>query len=168
MPQFDVSTYASQLFWVIICFSILYFLLRTKVIPRFNKIIQDRWDHTGGMENESENIKLQAGELKKKCETCIEEAKTKSLLLISETTKKTRLHVTQKRSEFSDSVQKRLSECKKKLEQEEVNSKSLILDKLSLVVIEAVEKSSKGVISRDHIERKTYHQFSLKGDFDYV
>jgi len=168
MPQFDVSTYTSQLFWVIICFSVLYFLLRTRVIPRFNKIIQDRWDHTSGMESESEDIKLQAEELKKKCESRIEEAKNKSLELISETTKKTRLHVTQKRSEFSDSVQKRLSECKKKLEQEEVNSKSLILDKLSLVVIEAVEKSSKGVVPRDHIERKTYHQFSLKGDVDYV
>lgn len=88
MPQFDVSTYTSQLFWVVICFSVLYVLLRTQVIPRFNKIIQDRWDHTGGMESESEDIKLQAEELQRKCQAYIEEAKGKSLELVNKATKK--------------------------------------------------------------------------------
>jgi F-type H+-transporting ATPase subunit b len=168
MPQLDASTYTSQLFWVAICFSVLYILLKIWVIPKFNKIIQNRWDHTGGMESGSGDIQLQAEELNSKREARIEEAKNKSLELISEATKRTRLHVAEKRAEFSDVVQKRLSECKKKLEQEEINSNALILDKLSSVVIESVEKSSGGVISRDDIERKTYHQFSLKGDFDSV
>jgi F-type H+-transporting ATPase subunit b len=42
MPQFDYTTYASQIFWFIICFSILYLTIYFVIIPRLSEIINNR------------------------------------------------------------------------------------------------------------------------------
>ena len=42
MPQLDLSTYSSQIFWLVICFSILYFVLSSFILPKIKKIIEDR------------------------------------------------------------------------------------------------------------------------------
>ena len=42
MPQFDYTTYASQIFWFIICFSILYLTIYFVIIPRISQIINTR------------------------------------------------------------------------------------------------------------------------------
>jgi F-type H+-transporting ATPase subunit b len=42
MPQFDYTTYASQIFWFIICFSILYLTVYFVIIPRLSHIINTR------------------------------------------------------------------------------------------------------------------------------
>ena len=42
MPQLDATTYASQILWLIITFSILYYLLKTKALPRLADILEAR------------------------------------------------------------------------------------------------------------------------------
>ena len=42
MPQFDFSTYSSQIFWFSICFAILYFFASKIILPRIRDILGDR------------------------------------------------------------------------------------------------------------------------------
>ena len=42
MPQFDITTYGSQIFWFIIAFALLYFFVSKIILPRISKIIQER------------------------------------------------------------------------------------------------------------------------------
>jgi F-type H+-transporting ATPase subunit b len=42
MPQFDITTYGSQIFWFTICFALLYFFVSKIILPRISKIIQER------------------------------------------------------------------------------------------------------------------------------
>ena len=42
MPQLDASTYASQILWLILTFSLLYYLLKTKALPRVADILEAR------------------------------------------------------------------------------------------------------------------------------
>lgn len=42
MPQLDISNFSSQIFWLIICFTILYFYLSKIIIPRIDNIISSR------------------------------------------------------------------------------------------------------------------------------
>lgn len=42
LPQFDYTTYSSQVFWFLICFSILYFFISKIITPRISKIIENR------------------------------------------------------------------------------------------------------------------------------
>ena len=42
MPQFDFSTFLGQIFWLLICFSALYFCVSRIILPRIAEIISRR------------------------------------------------------------------------------------------------------------------------------
>lgn len=42
MPQLDLTTYSSQIFWFTICFAILYFFASKIILPRIHAILKDR------------------------------------------------------------------------------------------------------------------------------
>ena len=42
MPQFDVKAFPSQIFWLVVCFAVLYFLMAKLVLPRIGKTIESR------------------------------------------------------------------------------------------------------------------------------
>lgn len=42
MPQFDLTTYSSQIFWFILCFGALYATMHFMILPRIQKIIAER------------------------------------------------------------------------------------------------------------------------------
>lgn len=42
MPQFDINTYPSQIFWLLLTFGILYFIISNFIIPKAESIIKNR------------------------------------------------------------------------------------------------------------------------------
>lgn len=42
MPQFDIHAFPSQIFWLVVCFVVLYALMAKVVLPRIGKTIDDR------------------------------------------------------------------------------------------------------------------------------
>lgn len=42
MPQFDVRSFPSQIFWLVVCFAILYFLMSRLVLPRIGATVEAR------------------------------------------------------------------------------------------------------------------------------
>ena len=48
IPQLDVTSYSSQLFWFFLSFGILYFVINKKVLPKVENIIKKRYNITKG------------------------------------------------------------------------------------------------------------------------
>ncbi|NDH60909.1 MAG: ATPase [Alphaproteobacteria bacterium] len=42
MPQFDVKSFPSQVFWLVVCFAVLYVLMAKLVLPRIGRTIESR------------------------------------------------------------------------------------------------------------------------------
>ncbi|MFV0626274.1 MAG: hypothetical protein ACK5N8_02850 [Alphaproteobacteria bacterium] len=42
MPHLDVSTFATQIFWAILCFTVLYIFLSTFAVPKTSEILEER------------------------------------------------------------------------------------------------------------------------------
>lgn len=42
LPQFDTTTFSSQLFWLAITFIVMYFALAKVILPRLSKVMEDR------------------------------------------------------------------------------------------------------------------------------
>jgi len=58
MPQFDPSSFPSQIFWLIVSFAVFFFILRLLVIPRMADVMQRR---SNQIEQDLENAeKMQA------------------------------------------------------------------------------------------------------------
>ncbi len=44
LPQFDLSTWSSQIFWLVVTFGLLYFVLAKFILPRIGEGISERGD----------------------------------------------------------------------------------------------------------------------------
>lgn len=56
MPQLDISTYASQLFWMSICFALLCLVIVGFLAPKFGQIIESRNDQIQRNNQEAESF----------------------------------------------------------------------------------------------------------------
>lgn len=64
MPQFDIVTYASQLFWLVIVFGFLYYFIAQFVSPKAEQIFKNRQDSIENDISEAEDIADKTKKLK--------------------------------------------------------------------------------------------------------
>lgn len=65
MPQLDIATYSSQIFWLIICLGFLYICLRYIFVPRLESSIRNRQRRIEKMLLEAEKMQAEAEGLNK-------------------------------------------------------------------------------------------------------
>tara|TARA_B100001057_G_scaffold136236_1_gene135870 strand:- start:4334 stop:4954 length:621 start_codon:yes stop_codon:yes gene_type:complete len=60
LPQLDVETYASQVFWLIITFIVLYFLVAKIAMPRIAEVLEGRQERIEDDLDKAETLKKEA------------------------------------------------------------------------------------------------------------
>ncbi len=78
LPQLDVSTYPSQIFWLILSFAVLYYLLTRKGLPRVSEILEARQDRIAADLDRAARLRQEAEETLQRYEAMIEEAQTRA------------------------------------------------------------------------------------------
>lgn len=87
LPQFDFSTWGSQIFWLILVFAALYFILATFILPRIGQNIADRTDRISDDLDQAANFQAQAEEAEKAYTNILADARAKAMN-VSESTRK--------------------------------------------------------------------------------
>lgn len=60
MPQFEVSHFASQIFWLVVTFTVLYLVMARLALPRVREILQERRERVATDIEKAEVIKTEA------------------------------------------------------------------------------------------------------------
>jgi F-type H+-transporting ATPase subunit b len=110
MPQFDVAYFSSQIFWLLICFSVIYLLVKKIFMPRMSQIIDDRTDKI-------EQLRLDAEKLSQKLADInvnIEALRKDSILKYSKIIADAKLRSNKKRSDFIQENQKQILDLQNK------------------------------------------------------
>lgn len=79
LPQFDVSTWGSQIFWLFLTFTVLYFALSRFILPKLRDTIANRSDRIADDLDSASRMKLEAEEAEKAYETSLRDARAKAL-----------------------------------------------------------------------------------------
>ena len=87
LPQMDISTFPSQIFWLIVTFSILYVFMWKFVIPKLRIIIEERRDKISNDINEAEKLKSEAEEILNKYKSKITSSNQDAVKIIAEAKK---------------------------------------------------------------------------------
>lgn len=153
MPQLDVTTYTSQLFWLLICFSFLYLTLKYQIIPKLEQIRQNRWNHIEGAQEEAKLLKNNKKSIEEQCKIAIKKAKNLALETIEETVKKSKSQIENQRTEFIKKNTEKINKFRIKLTKEEEKAEKIIFQKINLLVIESITKASQKAISKNIIEK---------------
>jgi len=85
MPQFNAKSFNSQLFWLIITFTILYVTITYLILPRIRENIRLRKNKIANDIERAESIKLEVEKMISLSNTKFEEAKNQAQKIIKET-----------------------------------------------------------------------------------
>jgi F-type H+-transporting ATPase subunit b len=85
MPQFDTSTYASQLFWMCLCFGVLVFYIKKYFLPQMTEMLDGREFRIREDLEEAKNFSKEAQEISLRIERRVSEAHLEVKKLIEAT-----------------------------------------------------------------------------------
>ena len=148
LPQLDISTYWSQIFWLVVTFSVLYLSLSKVFLPNIMSLVKRRQDYMNGI---YQNIEIENGQIRelKNENLSLQDATKKQ---VEDIIKAAKMRADVVNTDVRDLTEKNLSAIKKELES------NLKLE------IEGNKESYKG----DSIEifKNFVEKFSLKDGLD--
>ena len=75
MPQLDVTTYSTQIFWLLLCFGILFVIAKTFIVPNMNEIFSNRLRHINSLLEQADKLTEEAKKIDSETTDFIENAK---------------------------------------------------------------------------------------------
>ena len=84
LPQFDPSSFPSQLFWLAVTFGFLYWIMSSMVLPRLGGTIEERRDRIADDFDQAAEFKRQAEEAERNYNQSLADAKAKSQAIAAE------------------------------------------------------------------------------------
>ncbi len=85
MPQLDFSTYANQIFWLVVALVVLYFVISRIAIPRIAAVLEERRNTIASELARAEELKRKAEEAEAAYEKALAEARAEAHQIIVET-----------------------------------------------------------------------------------
>ena len=85
LPQFDPSSFPSQLFWLVITFSFLYWVMSSFVLPRLGGVIEERRDRIADDLDQASEFKRQAEDAEAAYNSALADAKAKAQAIAADT-----------------------------------------------------------------------------------
>ena len=79
MPQLDPSVFGSQLFWLVLCFGILFLLMAFVALPRIGRTLENRRKQMEADLAEAENLRARAEAALAAYDAALDEARAKAL-----------------------------------------------------------------------------------------
>ena len=151
MPQLEITTYPSQIFWLVVSFLILYLIMSRIIIPRISSVIKSRESEIKNnihiseqMYKDTEIINNEYEETKKN----IENEARGIINHLKETTSK-------KINNSTELLKKRLEQKLEKNEQEIINNKKKVLKEIKKISLNLSEEILKKLSNKKKLKKNT-------------
>jgi F-type H+-transporting ATPase subunit b len=131
MPQFDIATYYSQIFWLIITFGLLYIFVYKFITPKAEEIFNNRQMNIQDNITQADTLTLEAEKLNK---------------YYNEEVEKTNTEIDRLKKEKIDSLESEFLIKKKNLEQDLKNSINQNIEDINLAAKQFRTNKSEAII----------------------
>ena len=141
MPQLDPTYWASQAFWLILIFTLLYLALSKLFIPKIKDSIDERENKIKDDLDEAQNLKSLAEQKLVEYELILENAKKEAQKIILESKNKLNSEIQNKKKNFEKELEREIENAEKEIEslkKESLRSISIISEEIASRVIEQI------------------------------
>ena len=139
LPQMDISTFPSQIFWLIVTFSILYVFMWKFVIPKLRITIEERRDKISNDINEAEKLKSEAEEILNKYKSKMTSSNQDAVRIIAEAKKQSDEYTEKVKRDNKSKINAMIEESNIIIAEQEEKSKSEI-EKATLETIKSISE----------------------------
>lgn len=115
MPQLEVWTFPSQIFWLIISFATLYYLLSRKALPRVSEILEARQDRIAADLDQAQRLRREAEAALATYEKSMAEAQDEAHRLLADAQAKLQAEAAERQAELDQQLAKQLAEAEQRI-----------------------------------------------------
>tara|TARA_Y100000813_G_scaffold88392_1_gene62698 strand:- start:434 stop:1006 length:573 start_codon:yes stop_codon:yes gene_type:complete len=145
MPQLDPTYWASQVFWLTIIFSAIYFLIAKIFVPKIKGNIDARESQIRKDIDEANSLKEEADKKLQKYNSLIDEAKLEARKILSEGRKKINEDIQAKKDQIEKDIQKETLGATKEIEKFKINSQN----KVNIISEEIISEIIQDIFKED-------------------
>lgn len=116
MPQLDISTYTSQLFWLGICFFILMAFTLCYSVPRLKKVLRARWEQSEGFRLEATRTAEEAQSIQVISETELNAARKRARTLMREARQMVESDSQERRSTIQEDIKRQMLDAEAQMQ----------------------------------------------------
>ena len=154
LPQMDISTFPSQLFWLIITFTALYLFMWKFVIPRLSTTIEERKDKISNDINDAENLNSEASKILENYDDKMNSASLESNEIVSSSKATMNEYLDKLKKDNEIKINAMITESEKKIYQQKQQSEQEIKKATIDTIKSIVSKYVETVPSDDEISKK--------------
>ena len=139
MPQLDPTWFASQLFWLFACFSLLYFAMSRFILPPLLAIMAKRRDTVDSDLSLAQGMKTEADQAKDAYERALAEARSKSQQLLNDAMQEQKQKAEAASRQLEQEVAAKLKEAERRIsvsKQELMQSLTPVAAELTTMIVE--------------------------------
>ena len=165
MPQLDVSTYPSLIFWLILTFGFTFLVLKFFITPKLSEILNQRKERISADLFAAKSAREEAENSKMGQERSISNAKNKANKIVKDAIEKTKIKLQETEKKAKERLTKNLLEAKKNIS--DAKNKSLKnITIISTDIAIAISKKVSGINIKESIVSKNItDQISQSDDF---
>lgn len=153
LPQFDVTTFPSQLFWLFISFAILYLIFSFKTLPEISTVLERRKEAITNNLETAERMKNEADDVQYAYEQGLENVQNKARELVDASVTEGKSITDKRLDEFKKTADKEIKNLSIKIEQGKQDVFADINDISAEVVMLGVYKITGIEISKEEALR---------------
>jgi F-type H+-transporting ATPase subunit b len=139
LPQLDARTFPSQIFWLIVSFALLYWLLKTKAIPRIADILETRQDRIGADLDRAARLRADAEAALKKHDAILAEAQAKAQARLRAAQERFAAELARHQAELDADLARRLRDAEQRI----AAAKAAALGEVAAVAAEVVQAAAR-------------------------
>ena len=140
MPQLDVSTFSSQIFWLVVSFTALFLIVWRIGVPKISHILETRQKRIDDNLLRAEEFKREAEAALKIYEASLEEARSEAQAILVEASTLLAEEFNAREAELIKALSKRISESEENISNTVDNAIEKISDAAADVAANAVER----------------------------
>lgn len=141
LPQLNLETYPSQIFWLLVTLVVLYYLLSKIALPRIASVLEERADTIADDLDAAEEYRRKAQEAEAAYEQALADARSKALGIAAETRDAIQAQVNDAMAKADAEISARAAEGEKRIAEIRESSKVAVqevAEETSVAVVEAV------------------------------
>jgi F-type H+-transporting ATPase subunit b len=151
MPQLDISTYASQLFWLCICFFTMLFIMSKLIIPRLDDIMKKRHERIDGTLAKAEKAHDKAEAAIKRYEEALEQATQKAGKSLEKAQKELKELIDRKSNDVSLRMASKVAESEAEIDKNRQKALKEVRGIAETIAFEVVQKIGINEVSKKDI-----------------
>ncbi|HEX2524973.1 MAG TPA: hypothetical protein VHL31_01560 [Geminicoccus sp.] len=145
LPQLDASTFPSQIFWLAVSFLLLFWLFRTKALPRVGAVLETRQNRIAADLDRATKLREEAEAALVRYQQVVADAQGKAGTQLRETRERLIAENTARQAELDQALAAKVADAEKRIRA----ARDTAMAELNTVAVDVAQAATKRLIGKE-------------------